>query len=153
MSLQESVPMDLPPQAWSQTCPCGRSFSLPQAYTYHKRSCEKTKKRLSGALEKAKKVWQAKKRQKLDKLAANEALANSSNTNTIPVSGPTDSVPTAVAESVTVSSYSNVFPCYIIFNIQSEHSQLGAHGHRSTARRTQSSSRTPIAQTISRYIA
>jgi len=105
--------MDLPP-AWSQICPCGRTFSVPQAYTYHKRSCEKTKKRLSGALEKAKEIWRAKKRQKVDKLAANEALAlRSSDTNAIPESSPTDSVPTAVAQNVTVSSYSNIFPCYI----------------------------------------
>jgi hypothetical protein len=109
--------MDLPP-AWSQTCPCGRTFSLPQAYTYHKRSCKKTKKRLSGALEKAKIVWRAKKRQKLDELAANEVLAGSSNTNAIPESGlVTDSVPTAVVQNVTVSSYPNIFPCYIEYSI------------------------------------
>lgn len=108
--------MDLPP-AWSQTCPCGRTFSLPQAYTCHKRSCEKTKKRLSGALEKAKNVWRAKKRQKLDELAANEVLAGSSNMNVIPVSSPTDSVPTPLAQNVTVSSYSSIFRCYIEYSI------------------------------------
>jgi len=110
--------MDLPP-AWSQTCPCGRTFSLPQAYTYHKRTCEKTKKRLSGALERAKIVWRAKKRQRLDELAASEALAGSSNTNSIPESGlVTDTVPTAVVHNDTVSSYSNYFPLLLrIFNI------------------------------------
>jgi len=128
--------MDLPP-AWSQTCPCGRTFSLPQAYTCHKRSCEKTKKRLSGALEKAKKVWRAKKRQKLDELAANEALAGSSNTNTIPKSGPTNSVPAGVAQNVTVSSYCNIFSCYIEYSIfnQSTVSSVPMDVDRSLAER------------------
>jgi hypothetical protein len=53
--------MDLPP-AWRQVCVCGRTFSVPQAYTFHQRSCQKTKKRLSSALDKAKEVWQSKKR-------------------------------------------------------------------------------------------
>jgi|ERR1700722_2734703 len=57
--------MDLPP-AWNQTCICGRTFSLQQAYTYHKRSCQKTKKRLSTALEKAKEAWMVRKRRKTD---------------------------------------------------------------------------------------
>jgi hypothetical protein len=57
--------MDLPP-AWSQTCVCGRAFSLPQAYTFHQRSCQRTKKRLLGALEKAKDILQAKKRRKVE---------------------------------------------------------------------------------------
>ena len=54
------------PSAWYQVCICGRTFSVPQAYTYHKRSCEQTKKRLAGALDKAKEVWQVKKRQRLE---------------------------------------------------------------------------------------
>ncbi len=57
--------MDSPP-AWSQTCVCGRAFSLPQAYTFHQRSCQKTKKRLLGALEKAKDILQARKRRKVE---------------------------------------------------------------------------------------
>lgn len=57
--------MDLPP-AWCQVCVCGRTFSVLQAYTFHKRSCQKTKKRLSGALDKAKAVWQSKKRRKME---------------------------------------------------------------------------------------
>jgi hypothetical protein len=52
--------MDLPP-AWCQVCVCGRTFSVPQAYTFHQRSCQKTKKWLSSALDKAKEVWQSKK--------------------------------------------------------------------------------------------
>lgn len=68
--------MDLPP-AWCKVCICGRTFSVQQAYTCHKRSCQKTKKRLAGALEKAKEVWQANKRQKLEAKATGtkEALA------------------------------------------------------------------------------
>jgi hypothetical protein len=57
--------MDSPP-AWSQTCVCGRAFSLPQAYTFHQRSCQRTKKRLLGALEKAKDILQARKRRKVE---------------------------------------------------------------------------------------
>jgi hypothetical protein len=57
--------MDLP-SAWCQHCVCGRTFSVPQAYSCHKRSCQKTKKRLSGALEKAKEAWQVKKRRKVE---------------------------------------------------------------------------------------
>jgi hypothetical protein len=57
--------MDSPP-AWSQTCVCGRAFSAPQAHTFHQRSCQRTKKRLLGALEKAKDILQARKRRKLE---------------------------------------------------------------------------------------
>ena len=49
-----------------EVCLCGRTFAVPQAYTFHKRSCNKTKKRLSGALDKAKEIWQTKKRRKLE---------------------------------------------------------------------------------------
>jgi hypothetical protein len=47
---------------------------VQQAYTYHKRSCQKTKKRLAGALEKAKEVWQTNKRRKTEAKAARGAL-------------------------------------------------------------------------------
>jgi hypothetical protein len=57
--------MDLP-SAWCQVCVCGRTFSVPQAYTCHKRSCQKTKKRLSSALDKAKEVWQSRKCRKME---------------------------------------------------------------------------------------
>lgn len=65
--------MEIPP-AWSQVCSCGRTFSVPQAYTYHKRSCQKTKKRLATALEKAKEVLHARKRQKTEGMAQNQEL-------------------------------------------------------------------------------
>jgi hypothetical protein len=71
--------MDLPP-AWSQACICGRVFSLPQALSCHQRSCPRLKKRLSSALEKAKEVWQSRKRRKAE-VDQNEALEGSSNQN------------------------------------------------------------------------
>jgi hypothetical protein len=49
-----------------QTCLCGRSFSVPSAFTNHSRTCGKTKKRLSCALEKAKEKWTLRKRQRLN---------------------------------------------------------------------------------------
>ena len=47
-------------------CICGRVFSVPQAFSCHKRSCPMSKKRLSGVLERAKEVWQARKRRKAE---------------------------------------------------------------------------------------
>jgi hypothetical protein len=57
--------MDLAP-AWSQAWICGRVFSVPQAFSCHKRSCPMSKKRLSSVLERAKEVWQARKRRKAE---------------------------------------------------------------------------------------
>jgi hypothetical protein len=71
---------------------------VQQAYTYHKRSCKKTKKRLAGALEKAKEVWQTNKRRKTEAKAARGALElqveleSPLHLNTLPV---------AIAESTT----------------------------------------------------
>ena len=86
--------MDLP-AAWFQTCVCGQSFSVPQAYTCHKRTCQKKRKRLAGALEnlKAKGVWQARKRQKVDAKAAEDALQGPLNLNNVPEPFPTGSTP------------------------------------------------------------
>jgi hypothetical protein len=50
----------------SQTCVCGRSFLQLNALTKHKRTCGKTKKRLSSALDKAKEIWRGKKQRRLD---------------------------------------------------------------------------------------
>jgi hypothetical protein len=68
------------PSAWYQVCICGHTFSVPQAYTYHKRSCKQTKKRLSGALDKAKEVWQVKKHQKLEE----KTVAERANVSNVP---------------------------------------------------------------------
>jgi len=55
------------PAAWHEVCICGRTFSVPQAYTCHKRTCQKTKKRLASALDKAREVWEARKRKRTEK--------------------------------------------------------------------------------------
>ena len=73
--------MDLP-SAWCHHCVCGRTFSVPQAYSCHKHSCQKTKKRLSGALEKAKEAWQVKKRRKVEE-KAKPAKGSSSTLNVV----------------------------------------------------------------------
>lgn len=47
-------------------CPCGRAFLQASALTKHQRSCSKCKKRLSSALEKAKSLWNGKRRRVLN---------------------------------------------------------------------------------------
>jgi hypothetical protein len=84
--------------AWCQVCICGRTFSVQQAYTYHKRSCEKTKKRLSGALEKAKEVWQANKRRRMEEKAAKVALGGPSHLDKVPVSESISATPSGSSE-------------------------------------------------------
>ena len=54
------------PSAWYQVCAFGHTFSMSQAYSYHKWSCHKTKKQLASALEKAKEVWEMKKHRKVE---------------------------------------------------------------------------------------
>jgi hypothetical protein len=56
------------------TCFCGRSFSQQSAFSNHERVCQKSKKRLSSVLEKAKELWSIKKRRRLDpgEIAVNE---------------------------------------------------------------------------------
>lgn len=49
-----------------KTCLCGRSFSQPNAFSKHKRACQKSKERLSSALDQAKQMWTAKKRRRLN---------------------------------------------------------------------------------------
>ena len=98
------IAMDLPP-AWCKVCICGRTFSVQQAYTCHKRSCQKTKKRLAGALEKAKEVWQANKRQKREAKATKDSEA-------LALAGPshpslTHTVPVPIAEPPTLAPASS----------------------------------------------
>ena len=45
-------------------CSCGRTFAQLSAYTNHQRTCKKRKKRLSGALAKAKLAWDNRKRRR-----------------------------------------------------------------------------------------
>jgi hypothetical protein len=49
-----------------RVCVCGRAFLQLHAFGNHQRSCPKSKKRLSGALAKAKELWGAKKRRRTD---------------------------------------------------------------------------------------
>jgi len=48
------------------TCACGRSFTQQSALSKHQKSCQRSKKRLSVALDKAKSAWSEKKRRRLD---------------------------------------------------------------------------------------
>lgn len=48
------------------TCFCGRSFLQQSAFSNHERVCQKSKKRLSSVLEKAKELWIARKRRRID---------------------------------------------------------------------------------------
>jgi hypothetical protein len=52
---------------------------MPQAYTRHKRSCPKARKRLSDALERANEVLQVKKRRKTEGMAPSQAVECYSN--------------------------------------------------------------------------
>jgi hypothetical protein len=49
-----------------ELCFCGRTFSTPSAFQFHQRSCKKSKKRLAGALTKAREVWSIRKRRRLE---------------------------------------------------------------------------------------
>ena len=65
-------------------CLCGRTFSQSSALSYHKRSCKPSKRRLDGALEKAKEVWDAKKKRRVE--AIELGRKNSSHSETTDVS-------------------------------------------------------------------
>jgi hypothetical protein len=73
---------------------------MPQAYTHHKHSCQKTKKRLTGTFEKAKEVWQVKKHLKREEKAANEAFVGPLSMNSV-----IKPVPTEVPMSATSKVY------------------------------------------------
>lgn len=49
------------PDSFHQTCVCGRQFTDLGPFTRHKKGCSRGKKRLSGALAKAKEVYQRKR--------------------------------------------------------------------------------------------
>ena len=63
-------------------CLCGRTFTQENAYSKHQKFCRKTKKRLSGALDKAKDLWLSNKRRRVQEAAQG---ASSSSTH-IPIS-------------------------------------------------------------------
>jgi hypothetical protein len=62
------------PNDW-QLCACGRTFAQPSASNNHKRTCPKTRKRLSSALNRAKERWSVNKRRKVD-VAESSGSAN-----------------------------------------------------------------------------
>src|ERR1700678_1333638 len=96
--------MDLPP-AWSQACICGRVFSVPQAFSCHKRSCPSSKKRLSSALERAKEARQSRKRQKAEE-DQRTALEGASNQNDTSCPSPVEALNySCVYPEVRLSSY------------------------------------------------
>jgi len=51
-------------------CFCGRTFSHQNAYGNHQRSCQRTKKRVSGVLGQAKEFFTAKKKRKVSQTAS-----------------------------------------------------------------------------------
>jgi hypothetical protein len=56
-----------PASEGSLQCPaCRRIFSAEHSFNSHQRACKKGKKRLSGALAKAKELWVATKRRRLE---------------------------------------------------------------------------------------
>ncbi|KIM74574.1 hypothetical protein PILCRDRAFT_14341 [Piloderma croceum F 1598] len=48
-----------------ETCVCGKSFNHPGRLKFHQRTCSRNKKRLAGALEKAKETWMSRKKRRL----------------------------------------------------------------------------------------
>ncbi|KIJ62523.1 hypothetical protein HYDPIDRAFT_168929 [Hydnomerulius pinastri MD-312] len=51
----------MPDETFCQTCVCGRTFTGISAFTRHERGCKRGKKRLSGALARAREVYQSKR--------------------------------------------------------------------------------------------
>lgn len=64
--------MDMNPEN-AHICICGRTFANYGALNCHKFSCTRTKKRLSGALAKAKEVWNSRKRRRVEVLELERA--------------------------------------------------------------------------------
>lgn len=80
-----------PGPAWFQACTCGRTFTLPQAYSCHKNTCPTSKKQLSDDIRRAKDALQAQKWQKLDLQTA--IVSTELETDQVQVSIPTQTQP------------------------------------------------------------
>lgn len=65
----------------SLTCTCGRSFAQHNALSNHQRYCQKSKRRLSGALNKFKDLVDSRKRRRVD--AGNSDLSGSLPVNAV----------------------------------------------------------------------
>lgn len=61
--------LDPPPDKLAHICICGRSFIQEGRLYFHQRSCQKAKKRLSGALDKVKDAWKSRKRRRVELVA------------------------------------------------------------------------------------
>jgi hypothetical protein len=76
--------------SFSVVCCCTRTFFQQNAYTNHKRVCQRSRRHLAGALEKAKEVWAEKKRQRLTGLSSQslESQLGASDLRVQPLDGP-----------------------------------------------------------------
>jgi len=70
--------------AISLDCPCGRSFPIQGALTKHQKSCQKTRKRLAGALDTAKTMWTIRKRLRHDSGHQHTALTEGQPSSSMP---------------------------------------------------------------------
>ena len=55
-------------------CGCGRSFPGPGPLNFHRRTCRSSKRRLQGALARAKELWETRKKPRLDSPALVEPV-------------------------------------------------------------------------------
>src|SRR5438128_81936 len=58
---------------FTQTCVCGRTFTGLNAFTWHEKGCAKGKKRLAGALSRAKEAYRSKKARIQEPIASDQA--------------------------------------------------------------------------------
>lgn len=56
-----------------ETCACGRTFNQPNAFSHHRRTCKKSKSRLSSALSLAQEVYSRQKKHRVD---TSESMTN-----------------------------------------------------------------------------
>ena len=59
---------------FTQTCVCGRTFTGLNAFTWHEKGCAKGKKRLAGALSRAKEAYRSKKACIQEPIASDQAV-------------------------------------------------------------------------------
>ena len=53
----------------SHVCVCGRSFMQAGPLTFHQRTCRRTKRQFSGALDKAREAWMNRKKRRVESAA------------------------------------------------------------------------------------
>jgi hypothetical protein len=57
-------------------CGCGRTFSGPGPFNFHRRACKSRKRLLQGALSKVKGLWEQRKRTRLGERPFNSTRRN-----------------------------------------------------------------------------